>query len=139
MRMFTSLMIVSLFALAVEAMAGEPPPPRPSIGPRVNEMFPPGDAPLANPSPIGSDTVRIQNVGDRQLSLSYWDAVSAWKTVAIDAGRSAESLCSKCLGTISIDYHDGKVQRSVKTRSGNIYLLGWSDQQGAWVLTTSSR
>jgi hypothetical protein len=118
------------------SLAGEPPAPRPSIGPRVNEMFPPAGAALS-PKSVGSNAVRIQNVGDRQLFLSYWDA--AWKSVSIDAGTSTDIVCAKCAGTININYHDGRVQRAVTTQTGSVYLLGWSDEQRAWVLTTSSR
>jgi hypothetical protein len=133
-----SLGILALIFFTGPLLAGEPPAPRPPIGPRVNEMFPPGGLTLS-PNPLGSDTVRIQNVGDQQLFLSYWDAVSTWKTLSIDAGRSTDIVCAKCAGTININYHDGKAQRAVKTQTGSVYLLGWSDQQGAWILTTSSR
>lgn len=136
-RACTSVAFLTLLLSASASLAGEPPPPRPSIGPRTNEMLPPPDAPFATTNPVGSDTVRIQNIGNQQLFVSYWDpTASAWKSMGVNSGLSAEIVCSACAGTISVAYHDGKTQRSVKTKTGSVYLLGWSEQQGAWVLTT---
>lgn len=136
-RTYIPAALLTLLLIGSASFAGEPPPPRPSIGPKINEMLPPGDVPLATTSPVGSDVVRIQNVGNQQLFFSYWEpAASAWKSMAVNGGLSVEIVCSACAGIISIAYHDGQTQRSIKTKTGSIYLLGWSDEQGAWVLTT---
>lgn len=136
-RAHISTAIFALVLTGSASLAGEPPPPRPPIGPKINEMLPPDSARVGTTSPVGSDTVRIQNVGDQQLFFSYWEpAASAWKSMGVNAGVSADIVCSQCAGTIRIAYHDGKAQRSIKTTTGSVYLLGWSNQQEAWVFTT---
>lgn len=130
--------LMLMFTFSCEGVAGEPPPPRTPIGPRASEMFP-SNASLGQISKsIANDSIRVQNVGDQRLFLSYWNGENSWESVSIGAGQSSDILCAKCAGTVVVAYHDGKTDRTVKAKAGNFYLLGWSEQTGAWVLTAST-
>jgi hypothetical protein len=133
---------VATLLFTAMAVAGEPPAPRPPIGPRaietapVLEMLPDPRDPLAQKSqPLAEDRIRIVNIGNQNLFIAYWDGDSAWKQAAIDAGRATEVSCPKCAGTITVAFHNGRENKSLKVKGGGTYLLGWSAQAGAWVLT----
>lgn len=135
--------IVFLAAMgACVAIAEESPTPRPPIGPKTMElrgMLPdPRDPFSQKPQSVSENGIRVVNVGDQQLFIAYWDGDSAWQQRMIDAGRSTEILCVKCGGAITVRYHDGKQDRSVKAKTGGTYFLGWSAQAGAWVFTSSA-
>jgi hypothetical protein len=132
----TSLAIWVALVFATAA-AGEPPTPRPPIGPQEPlTMLPlPGNA-LSDGSPLSRDSIRIRNVGDQPLFLAYWDG--QWRQISIGAGRVSDVACSKCEGTLTVAFHNGKQNETVKVRGGRAYLLGWSAEAGTWVLTPAS-
>jgi hypothetical protein len=133
--------VLAALVIAQAAIAGEPPAPRQPIGPTSRgqdlQMLPPQLPTKRELAPLSEDRIRIFNIGDQQLFISYWDGESAWRAASIDAGGSRDVVCSKCAGTITVAYHDGKANQSVKTAGGSTYLLGWSAQAGAWILTSS--
>lgn len=138
-RRIASGAVLATLVAANAAIAGDPAVPRTPIGPRVQELRPPPQFPLSEGSqPLPEDRIRISNVGNQMLYIAYWDGDSAWKQAAIDAGRSMEVSCPKCAGTITVAFHDGKENKSVKTKGGGTYYLGWSAQAGAWVLSSSA-
>jgi hypothetical protein len=131
-----ALLVSLIFGNA--AIAAEPPTPRQPIGPRVNEMLPPLSSPgLQRTPPLTEDRIRILNNGDQQLFISYWDGETAWRPIAIDSGRSTDIVCQKCRGAIPIAYHNGKEDMRISAKLGATYALGWSDQTGVWVFTSS--
>jgi hypothetical protein len=137
----SSAVLVAL-VIADAAIAGEPSAPRQPIGPssRVPEMqmLPPHYSANPQPSLLPEDRIRVVNIGDQQLFISYWDGESSWRATSIDAGGSRDVVCPKCAGTITVAYHNGKVNQSVKAKGGSTYVLGWSAQAGAWILTSSA-
>jgi hypothetical protein len=132
--------LAAALVLITPALAEDSPAPRRPIGPqgRVMELQTPShDMISVNPQPVPTDGIRIQNVGDQQLFISYWDAESSWKTVSIDPGRPTELLCRRCGGLFTVAFHDGKEPKQIKVPSGGTYILGWSEQGNVWVLTSS--
>src|SRR5262245_21168372 len=137
-RYATSVVLLAALLLATETAAGETPAPRPPIGPKAQEMLPDAGDPFTQaPQPLRDDRIRIVNMGDQRLFIAYWNGESAWQLVAIDSGRTANVLCAKCAGTITVAFHDGRENRSVKAKGGGTYMLRWSAQAGAWILTSS--
>jgi hypothetical protein len=133
----------ALATILTDAAIAEPPTPRQPIGPApMNEMLPPmmprrPGVGVPQQSPLPPDRIRVVNIGDQKLFISYWDGESAWKAVPIDAGASTEVACPKCAGTITVAYHNGKENKSIKAKGGDTYILGWSTQAGIWVFTSS--
>jgi hypothetical protein len=92
-----------VLALGNVAVAGEPPPPRPPIGPRTLEMRGPDRGldmrPLMVPQPepprfsapislpVPDDRIRVFNIGNKQLHISYWDGQSAWQNLPLTPGK----------------------------------------------------
>ena len=93
-----------------------------------------GPAKLA-PAAIAKDRVRIHNLGNKTLALSYWDAISAWQTVLIPAGQDLDVICASCGATINLAFHNGKENKTIRASSGNLYALSWSGQTAEWELT----
>jgi hypothetical protein len=143
-----------VLALGNVAVAGEPPLPRPPIGPRTLEMRgsdreldmrplmvpqpepPRFSAPISLPVP--DDRIRVFNIGNKQLHISYWDGQSAWQNVAVDAGQTTEVACSKCAGTVNVAFHNGKENVSAEAKVGNTYYLSWSGRTGTWIFSASA-
>jgi len=130
-----SLLLISLSPAAAE----DSPAPRRPVGPqgRVMELQTPQETLPMPAQPPSNDSIRIQNVGDQRLALSYWDGESAWRPLSIEAGKTADLSCQKCAGQITVAFHNGKAMKQVKVQSGRVYLLGWSDTGGVWELTSS--
>jgi len=123
--------IFAIFGVISTARAGEPPPPRPPIGPSA--MRPPREG--LDSRPIGPNQVRIINISDQQLFIAYSDGTSSWKNVIISSGLAADIQCLQCGDEVTVAFHNGKENVSVKVKKGSAYSLGWSSQQSAWVLT----
>lgn len=143
-RLALMTVLVSLAYVPIVA-AGDPPLPRTPIGPPSLEMLPDARNPLENSQrqlpqmqPLGADSIRIKNVGNQQLFIAYRDGDSDWRNLAIGAGLTADVSCPKCAGLITIAFHNGKENTSVRIKGGSIYLLGWSAPAQAWVLTPSA-
>ena len=135
---WAALAVVLVFVNS--ALAEDSPAPRRPVGPqgRIMELQTPAhDLIPISPQLVPTDGIRIQNVGDQQLFISYWDAEASWKTVSIDPGRPTELLCRKCGGQFTVAFHNGKEPKQIKVPSGNTYILGWSEQGSVWVLTSS--
>ncbi|PSO30610.1 hypothetical protein [Bradyrhizobium sp. MOS002] len=129
-----------LLGLGNLAFAEDSPTPRRPIGPqgRTLELQTPAQEIIQLPTrPISPDSIRIQNVGDRTLVFSYWDADPSWKVISINAGSALDLACKKCVGQVSIAFNNGKALKETKVSIGNSYLLGWSDSGGVWELTSS--
>jgi hypothetical protein len=140
MNPISSLGLLAALVFATAVAAGEPPTPRPPIGPRASAMVPHFLDPLAERSPsLPADRIRILNIGDRQLFVAYWDGDSAWKPTAIDAGRSTDISCPRCAGMITVAFHNGRENKQIRAKGGEIYVLSWSVPLGSWVLAASAR
>jgi hypothetical protein len=140
-RLRLSIAFLAALVPAAPAIAGEQPTPRNPIGPNpiVQEMLPPAAEvrlPAAQLSPFAEDRIRVHNIGNQHLSISYWDGQSAWRHVSIDSGRSTDVVCPKCSGTIAVAYHNGRENKSVTAKGGSTYVLSWSSQAGVWVFTS---
>jgi hypothetical protein len=102
-------------------------------------MIPP---PLANPlapppPPVPSDHVRVFNRGNQRLHIAYKDGDTEWKNLDIDAGQPIDIACSSCTDGFVLAMHNGREPKEYKVSGGAIYFLGWSDQLGVWILTSS--
>lgn len=134
------LAIIAMSGVSTLTWAGEPPTPRASIGPTpiIREMIPAAANPLHQVlQSTAADRIRIVSIADQQLFISYWDG-DAWRQEIVEAKKFKDISCPKCADTITIAFNDGKDTKSVKVRTGTTYLLGWSEQAGAWVLTSST-
>jgi hypothetical protein len=89
--------------------------------------------------PIPSDEVDIRNIGNAELTFSYWDAEDngAWHTLAIEPGQTISVQCPKCKQTITISFHNGKETKEQPVPLGNEFQLRWSSQQNVWDLAPS--
>jgi hypothetical protein len=123
--------IFTILSVISTVRAGEPPPPRPPIGPSA--MRPPREG--LDSRPIAPNQIRIINISDQQLFIAYSDGASSWKNVTIGSGLAANIQCLQCGDEVSVAFHNGKENVSVKVKIGSAYSLGWSAQQSAWVLT----
>jgi hypothetical protein len=89
---------------------------------------------LTRPAPpVPKDRARIINIGNQQLSLSFWNTKS-WQVLSVGSGRQVEVLCPECQGTIMVAFHNGKGNDLVKVTSGDTYFLGWSAEKQVWAL-----
>jgi hypothetical protein len=134
------LTLLIAIALTTPILAEDSPAPRTPIGPqgRTTEMRTPSHELIpTTPQPLPNTIIRIQNVGDQRLFMSYWDPESSWRTVSVDAGQTSDLSCQKCGGQFTVAFHNGKSLRQIIVPSGNTYLLGWSDVSGVWELTSS--
>jgi hypothetical protein len=130
-----SITALTSLILTTAAVAEGPPVPRQPVGPReVLEMLPPA----AN-SMLPVDKISVRNIGNRQLHIAYLDAAAGWQQQDIDAGQQVVLYCPNCAGSFKVAFHNGKEQKEVSVTGGEAYLLGWSEQIKAWVLTSSSR
>src|SRR5260370_7553444 len=121
--------------LATEAVADGPPVQRQPVGPReVLEMLPP---PVNSILP--ADKITVRNIGNQQLHIAYSDGEAGWQQKDIDAGQQVVLSCPKCAGSFKVAFHNGKEQKEISVTGGEAYLLGWSEQAKACVLTSSSR
>lgn len=129
---------VTLFGVAQAASAEDRPAPRPPIGPPQSfEMLPLSNDPFSQKgTSIPVDTIRILNSGDQKLNLSYWDGDSAWQPKALEAGIKTDITCAKCAGIVVVVYDDGTTTQRVRLKSGSAYVMGWSVQRRAWLLTS---
>jgi hypothetical protein len=132
--------LLAVLVLVDAAIAGEAPTPRQPIGPNpptILEMLPRQSRDFGSqfPTPVPPDRIRIVNIGDQQLFVSYWDGDSTWQPVSIDSGRWTDVVCPKCAGTIRVAYHNGRKNESVNAMRGATYVLSWSAQAGVWIFT----
>lgn len=139
--MKVSARIPAYFLLAIglvtHAVAGDSATPRPPIGPReggIAQLAPPS---LILNSPPKPGDIRIRNPGPYTLVFSYWNGQSAWQTLSIEPKQSIDFSCAKCGEMVSVSYHDGKENKTVKTTTGRTYLF-WPGQANAWVLVLAS-
>ncbi|MCK1732631.1 hypothetical protein IVA79_01370 [Bradyrhizobium sp. 138] len=142
MRAASILLSSMALGLANLASAEDSPAPRRPLGPseRSTQLRTPAqDLLLPSPqlSPLTSDSIRIQNVGDKKLVMAYLDAdTSSWKTFTIETGRAAELSCQKCGRQFAVAFHNGKDLKQLQLPAGKSYLLGWSDTGAVWELTS---
>jgi hypothetical protein len=116
------------------------PAPRFPMGPHAidaSAMFPPNLNLQAGFPP--SDRIRIQNLGNQTLSLSYWDAESTWKPISVVPGQATDVICLRCGSTITIAFHNGNESKLVPITTGNLYVLSWSNSLKLWDLTAASK
>jgi hypothetical protein len=135
------ILLTATVAFIGPASAEDSPTPRRPIGPqgRTMELQTPSQENIpVSPQPVPADSIRIQNVGDQQLFISYWDPDSSWRTISVDAGRPVEVSCRKCAGQFTVAFHNGKEPKQTKLAAGGSYVLGWSEQGGVWILTPSA-
>jgi hypothetical protein len=123
---------ITILILISGARADEVPPPRPPIGPSA--MRPPPQEGLDS-RPVAQNQIRIINVTNQQLFMAYWDGASNWKNVSIGSGLATDIQCLQCGDEVTVAFHNGKENVSVKVKMGSVYSLAWSGQQSAWVLT----
>src|SRR5882757_4339868 len=127
----TTLAVLSMLLVTSAVVADERPVPRQPIGPPQDfQMLPVQKSPLLPP-----DNIRIVNRGDQQLSFSYWDGQSAWRSQSIEVLGSTDISCASCSGNVVVVYHDGTQNQRVSLKGGGTYWLGWSASKGAWLLT----
>lgn len=112
------------------ARGGDAPVPRQPLG----AMIPPPQA--ATPL-IPPDRVRLLNRGNQKLHIAYRDGSTEWKPIVIEAGQPMDITCSNCAGAFTVAMHNGKEPKEYQVTGGAVYLLGWSEQLGVWVLTSS--
>lgn len=123
--------------LVTHAAAGDAATPRAPIGPReggIAQIAPPS---LILNSPPKPGDIRIRNPGPYTLVFSYWNGQSAWQTLSIEPKQSIDFSCAKCGETVSVSYHDGKENKTIKATTGRTYLF-WPGQANAWVLVLAS-
>ena len=125
------------FALIGMAFGQEGIKPRDPLFPgwrNLEAMLPP-----SNESPVDVDAVRIANLGNVTLSLSYWDAEGNWRTVSLASGQTTNVSCPKCGPTITVAYHNGKEGKTFSAEAGKSYVLNWSSDQKEWQFKLSPR
>ena len=127
------VMALTLLSSTYAARGGDAPVPRQPLGTMIP---PPSMNPLAPPL-VPSDRVRLLNKGNQRLHVAYRDGDAEWKQIDIDAGQPTDISCSNCTGAFTVAMHNGKEPKEYKVTGGALYLLGWSDQMGVWILTSS--
>lgn len=125
--------VIAILSFISAVRAGEPPPPRAPIGPSA--MRPPREGLDSRPLALAANQIRITNISDRQLFIAYWDGASTWMNMSISSGLAADIQCLQCGEEVTVAFHNGKENVSVKVKMGGAYSLGWSGQQSAWILT----
>jgi hypothetical protein len=96
------------------------------------EMLPPPGGAM-----LPADRISIRNIGNQQLHIAYSEEANNWQQLDIGAGQQLLLYCRKCSGSFRVAFHNGKEPKEVSVTGGESYLLGWSEQVKAWVLTTS--
>ena len=139
MRCYRSAIAIGVVALSMSAaLAGGLPQARTPVGPvDLNMLPPPNMVPGGGGGPVpvmsAPDRVRIQNMGNQQLSFVYWDGQSGWQTLSVDAGQVRDVICNRCGASVNIAFHNGKEPRSVTAQMGSVWLFRWSSD-GVWEL-----
>jgi hypothetical protein len=95
----------------------------------IEHMRPANSGAQNSPSRSGA---LVANLGSSPLNLTYWNAEGAWVNVVIPAGSSTDIVCSKCVGSITIAFNDGKQNRTMPIGLGEAYKLFWSESQAVW-------
>jgi hypothetical protein len=114
------------------------PPMAPAMRPPAVGQLPQGGAiSTLQGSPTAADAIRVINFGNQALSIAYWDGQSDWRTIRVAPTQTADIRCAQCGNTITVAYHDGKENRTVRTTTGSDYRLVWSQAQ-IWELESLS-
>jgi hypothetical protein len=114
------------------AQGSEPPVPRQPLG----SMIPP-QTPVAVVQAVPADRIRLLNRGNQKLNIAYRDGRADWRQIIVEPGQPLDLSCSNCTGAFTVAMHNGKEPKEYQVSGGAAYLLGWSDQLGVWVLTSS--
>src|SRR5688500_1895099 len=139
------LILVAACLCAATSAAAQAPAARTPVGPpgRVMDMLPShttmaprgGQDTSAGAAGVAADRVRVQNVGNQALGLSYFDG-QAWQNITVGAGQTLDVPCARCGATIHLAYHNGREVKRVEAAAGNSYVLSWSSRDSAWELTS---
>jgi hypothetical protein len=136
MKWLLSIVLGTVMISTGIAQIQESPKPRMPVGPaQSNSMLPPANEAIPRSISVPRDRVRVQNVGNQTLTISYWDPEGSWRTLSVRSAISSDLVCEKCGTTITIAFNNGKTNKVVQARSGNTYILGWSRQLGVWDMT----
>jgi hypothetical protein len=89
--------------------------------------------------PISADAIRIQNFGNVQLGLVYWDGEAEWREVRLDSGKSEVISCKRCGSKMTVQFHNGKDVKKEEIDLGGSYVLRWSEEKKEWELLAANR
>jgi hypothetical protein len=129
--------LAAVIAFEAPALAGDPPKPRPPLGPtfEMNSMLPDASNPMHDCGPnLATNRICIYNVGNQPLNITYWDGAK-WQSTEIRSQNFIEPICSNCSGLIRVAFHDGRAVQNVEVPSGKVYWLGWDANASIWRLT----
>jgi len=130
---------IALMTLLFTASALAQSTPRPPLGPgsfsfegmgrikQITEVAPFEDI-------VPPNEVRIRNIGNVALTLSYWNAEDhgAWETLTVPSGAIRTLTCSRCASSVTVSFNNGKETKQLPIPLGSDYTLQWSYQQSVW-------
>jgi hypothetical protein len=86
-----------------------------------------------------SDAVRILNIGNTKLTISYWDGTGNWHDIPISSAGYEDIRCAACKENINVVFNNGRAEKAARTAIGNAYQLYWSNDQQAWDIIAARR
>lgn len=78
------------------------------------------------------DGVRILNIGNTKLTISYWDGIGNWHDLAISPAGYEDLRCPACKENINVVFNTGRADKAARTVVGNAYQLYWSNERQSW-------
>jgi hypothetical protein len=95
-----------------------------------NVLMAPGA--LTSFGPAIAKTFKINNHGDKTLTINFWNADGAWQSVAVGAATTSLVVCSKCEKVVQIAFNDSKKDRYYTVSLESIVTIQWNEPAKAW-------
>jgi len=130
---------LSFMPAAVDIASGQSRPREPLSPGRYGEEWVMNPRSRIPDAPIPADAIRVQNFGNVQLGLVYWDGEAEWRDVKLDSGKSEVISCQKCGSKMTVQFHNGKEIKKEEIDLGRSYVLRWSEEKKEWELLAANR
>ena len=125
---------IVVFAAFIGAAHGQA--VRPSLGPGAEPKMKPHDLAvteqLGSQTPIPRDSIRLNNISNKDLDIAYWNGEGAWKMLTVRSLATLDVPCSKCEDFVVLSFPSGRQRNPLKATTGVVYTLYWSTAMQAW-------
>ena len=94
----------------------------------------PGRLGLGSPADVPEQSFVVDNQGNETLSLSFWNAEGAWKSVQLAPASRSLIKCEACKEFVNVAMNDGKTDRYFRIPLKAKASIVWNVTASTWQL-----